>query len=152
MSTQHPRGLMEHHTNPLNKHRLHLYTLVWLGCLLSYGTGSLSPGSYPARSEQNAQIRFKTSAKPDDTFQSCHFITFLVSNATASFSGRFLCRRQPKKRPNSGDSRVDRNPPNEPNSPPSGRADCRTRHHYYVICFDPPPNDHRGWWMSTQRH
>ncbi|WP_460952433.1 hypothetical protein [Spirosoma daeguense] len=62
----------------------------------------------------------------------------------ASLSGRVLCRRQPKKRPNSGVSGVDRKPTNEPNSPTWGRAHCRTQTCKRALLFDPPPNDPGG--------
>lgn len=44
-STQRPQGLMTPETGSNNKRSVNLYTPVWLGCSLSFGTCVLSPRS-----------------------------------------------------------------------------------------------------------
>ena len=61
----------------------HLYTLVWLGCIFSFGTGPLSPGSYPTRSGQQRTTSDESqSTKPAATFFQTPRPVVNLSNAT----------------------------------------------------------------------
>ena len=105
-NTQHPRGLMEQHTNTLIVSYLNLYTLVWLGCKLPSGRATCHPTAAPREADKTHKSAFLTRAKPADTYRNPAFSTHLTKMllmSHATHQTHFLL-------PNRGGSRVAHNP------------------------------------------